>query len=219
MTSKRDITSLNQDAILSQIVRPIMFARMDFSSGVRRLHTEIGPRTATHPIFGAEEYIGIGDFGGMTSDIKESISTAPESVSIAISGVSSVFVDIALEDDYYRRDIELMFGFDDEDGVLLDDPVIVYSGFMDTAAISVGKGTAELTLTCESRATNLASASDLRFSDEDLQAAVNGDLAGEYIFRMSDLVLNWGGDTVTQLSGSAWSAGNLKTGGQSGAFF
>lgn len=216
MTSKRDITILNQDATLSQVVRPIMFARMAFSSGVRRLHTEIGPRTATHPIHGAEEYIGIGDFGGMTSDIKESISVAPESVSIAISGVSSAFVDIALDDDYYRRDIELMFGFDDPDGELEDDPVIVYSGFMDKAGISVGQGKAQITLTCESRATNLANASDQRFSDEDLQAAVSGDLAAEYIFRMADLVLNWGGDTQSQLSGNSWSTGG---GGFTGSKF
>jgi hypothetical protein len=216
MTSKRDITTLNQNAILAQDVRPIMFARMAFSSGVRRLHTEIGSRTATHPIFGAESYIGIGDFGGMTSDIKESISVAPDSISIAISGVSSVFVDIALDDDYYRRDIELMFGFDDEDGVLLDDPVIVYSGFMDKAGISVGAGKAEITLTCESRATNLQTASDLRFSDEDLQAAVTGDKAGEYIYRMSDLVINWGGDSITQLtSTSGWSTGSGSYGGSS----
>ncbi len=216
MTSKRNITADNQTATLSRVVRPIMFARMAFSSGVQRLHTEIGPRTATHPIFGAEQYIGIGDFGGMTSDIKESISVAPESVSIAISGVSSVFVNIALDDDYYRRDIELMFGFDDPTGVLEDDPVIVYSGFMDSASISLGHGTAEITLSCESRATNLAKASDLRFSDEDKQAANSGDLAGEYIFRMSDLVLNWGGDTIQQQSGSGGGGGG---GGRRGAFF
>ena len=205
MTSKRTITTLNETAILSQVVRPILFARMSFSSGVQRLHTEIGPRTATHPIFGAEEYIGIGDFGGMTSDIKESISVAPESISISITGVDSTFINIALDDDYYRRDIELMFGFDDPDGVLQDDPVIVYSGFMDKAGISIGQGKAEITLSCESRATNLQNSSDRRFSDEDLQAQVNGDLGGEYIFRMADFVVNWGGDTQDQLSGQPWS--------------
>jgi hypothetical protein len=181
---------------------------MDFSSGVRRLHTEIGSRTATHPVHGAESYIGIGDFGGFSSDVKESISVAPESVKLSITGVSSTFVNIALDDDYYRRDIELMLGFDDPDGVLLDDPVIVYSGFMDQAAISVSHGKAELTLQCESRATNLANASDKRFSDEDLQAAVTGDLAGEWIYRMADLVINWGGDKITQLTtSSGWSTG------------
>ena len=201
MTSKRTITTLNQDAVLGQVVRPIMFARMAFSSGVQRLHTEIGPRTAVHPIFGSESYTGIGDFGGIVSDIKESISVAPESIKLAITGVKSSFINIALDDDYYRRDIELMFGFDDENGVLLDDPVILWSGFMDKVDINLGEGIGALTLTCESRATNLKGASDLRFTDEDLQAAFTGDLAGEYIFRMADLQLKWGGEVSGGSSG------------------
>ena len=202
MTSKRTITTLNQNAVLAQIVRPIMFARMAFSSGVQRLHTEIGPRTAVHPIFGSESYTGIGDFGGIVSDIKESISVAPESIKLAITGVKSSFINIALDDDYYRRDIELMFGFDDEAGVLLDDPVIIWSGFMDKVDINLAEGIGALTLTCESRATNLKGASDLRFTDEDLQAAFTGDLAGEYIFRMADLQLKWGGEASTGTTGT-----------------
>ncbi len=192
MTSKRSITTLNQNAVLGKIVRPIMFARMSFSSGVPRMHTEIGPRTAIHPIFGSESYLGIGDFGGIAGDIKESISGAAEPIKLAITGVKSSFIDIALDDDYYRRDIELMFGFDDENGELLDDPVILWSGFMDKVNINLGQGLGALALTCESRATNLKGASDLRFTDEDLQAAFTGDLGGEYIFRMADLQIKWG---------------------------
>ena len=201
-TSKRSITTLNQNAALASIVRPIMFVRMAFSSGVQRMHTEIGPRDAVHPIFGSEVYKGIGDFGGMASDIKETISVAPESVKLAITGVDSAFIDIALDDDYYRRDIELMFGFDDEAGELLDDPVIIWSGFMDKADINLGAGIGALLLSCESRATNLKGSSDLRFTDEDLQAAFTGDLAGEYIFRMADLQLRWGGDTSSGTTGT-----------------
>ncbi len=218
MSSIRDISTLNQAAVLAKVVRPILFARFAFSSGVRRMHTEIGPRTATHPIHGSESYIGVGDFGGITSDIKESISVAPESIQLAITGIKSSFVDIALDDDYYRRDVELMFGFDDENGVLLDDPVIVYSGFMDKAGLSFGAGKAELTLTCESRATNLKGSSDLRFSDEDLQAEHGGDLAGEYIYRMADLVIQWGGDKTTQLTSGGWSAGGAGGGGTGSKF-
>jgi hypothetical protein len=101
-----------------------------------------------------------------------------------------------------------MFGFDDENGDLIDDPVILWSGYMDKVDITLGDATGEMTLTCESRATIGQGASDLRFSDEDLQAAVAGDLGGEYIFRMSDLILSWGGDTLQQsgLQSNAFSA-------------
>jgi hypothetical protein len=197
----RDISTDNVNALNSAVVRPILFARMDFSSGVKRFHTEIGPREAVHPIYGAETYLGIGAFGGITGDIKETISSAPESVSISLTGVDPDMIADATTDDYHRRDIELMFGFDDEQGELLDDPVIVWSGYMDHVVISLGQNTGELTLICESRGTNGRGRADLRFTDEDKQAANSGDLVAEYVYRMVDLVLRWGGGNVQGGSG------------------
>lgn len=208
MTSKRNISALNEAALNARVVRPILFLRLDFFSGVQRFHTEIGPRDAVHPIFGLETYLGLGDFGGISSNVTEDISQSPSAVKFSLTGVKSSLIQIALDDAYHRRDAEAMFGFDDENGELIDDPVIVWSGYMDKADIVLGKQTGEITLTCESRLTIGQQSSDLRFSDEDLQAAVPGDLAGEYIFRMGDLILQWGGDVQGQTgltSGSAFS--------------
>jgi hypothetical protein len=163
MTSKRTISALNEGALNARVVRPILFLRLDFFTGVKRFHTEIGDRDAVHPIFGNETYTGVGDFGGISSNITESIAQAPQAVKFSLT--------------------EAMFGFDDENATLIDDPVIVWSGFMDKVDITLGNNTAEMTMTCESRATIGQQSSDLRFSDEDLQAAVTGELGGEYIFR------------------------------------
>ncbi len=217
MTSLRTISAPNIAALNSAVVRPILFLRLDFFSGVQRFHTEIGPRDAVHPIFGSETYLGLGDFGGISSNITESISQAPQAVKFSLTGVKAGFINLALTDDYHRRDAEAMFGFDDENALLIDDPVIVWSGFMDKVDINLGKQTGEMTLTCESRATIGQQSSDLRFSDEDLQAAQPADLAGEYIFRMGDLVLQWGGDTIQSGlggGGSAWASPNTSGGGQ-----
>ena len=46
-------------------------------------------------------------------------------------------------------------------------------------------------------------ASDLRFTDEDLQVEFSGDLMGEYIYRMADLKLYWGDREV-----GGWSLGS-----------
>jgi hypothetical protein len=217
MTSKRNISALNEGALNARVVRPIMFLRLDFFTGVQRYHTEIGPRDAVHPIFGNETYVGIGDFGGISSNITESISQAPQAIKFSLTGVKSSFISDAFTDDYHRRDIDAMFGFDDENGDLIDDPVIVWSGYMDKVDITLGDQTGEMTLTCESRATVGQQSSDLRFSDEDLQAAVTGDLAGEYIFRMGDLQLTWGGDHIQSGlggTGGAFYSPNTAGGGQ-----
>ena len=158
-----------------------------------------------HPIHGSESYTGLGDFGGITSDVTESVSSAAQPLKIGLSGVNATLIsDVLSTDDYHRREIELMFGFDDAAGDLITDPVILYGGYMDKAEIILGAGRADISLTCESRASILRGNSDLRFTDEQLQADYTGDLAGEYIFRMLDLVLKIG-DKIAQAGGGGGS--------------
>lgn len=201
MTSKRTISTNNESGFLDQVVAAILFARLDFSSGVQRLHTEIGDRTITHPVHGSETYTGIGDFGGLSSEVVESISGAPASLSISLTGVKSAFINDALVDDYFRRDADVLIGLVNSSGTLLDDPEYLFSGYMDKVDITLSQGLAQMTLICESRGTNLLTAPDNRFTDEDKQSEVSGDLAGEYIYRMRDLELSWGTTGATLFPG------------------
>ncbi len=203
--STRDISASNITASKAGVIRPILFSRMSFASGVKRFHTEIGPRTAVHPIHGSESYTGIGDFGGMSSDVTESVSNAAQQIKVSLTGIDSSLLTDVFTDDYHGRDIEIMLGFDDVNGTLTDDPVILYSGFMDNVNIVLSDGRGDLTLNCESRAIKLQGNSDLRFTDEQLQSDYTGDLAGEYIFRMMDIQLKWGDNNVQTPHGlSRW---------------
>ena len=196
MTSKRTIAAANETAFSDRVVKLVLYARLDFAAGVQRFHTEIGPKTAVHPIHGSESYLGVGDFGGISSKVVESISGAPKSLSISLSGVSGALLNSALTDDYFRRDAEVMVGLEDGAGDSIEDPEILFSGFMDKVNITLGDGLASMTLICESRGTNLLRASDFRFTDEDKQREVTGDLGAEYVWRMEDLQLTWGGRGV-----------------------
>lgn len=196
MTSKRTISAANEAEFLTRGVKVVVFARLDFSSGVQRFHTEIGPKTAVHPIHGSESYTGIGDFGGISGEIKETISGAPVGITLALTGVKASLINTAMTDDYFRREAELMIGLEDEAGDLIDDPEILFSGYMDKVDIVFVKNSGQMTMALESRGTNLLTSSDLRFTDEDKQREVSGDLFGEYIFRMADLILRWGSNTV-----------------------
>lgn len=214
MSSKRTIAAANETALLAQVIKPVYFTRLDFSGGVERYHTEIGPKTATHPIHGAEVYTGIGDFGGLSADVVESVSGAPKSIQISLTGIKASKITTMLTDDYFRRDAEIMLGLEDDTGVLIEDPEIIFSGFMDKADIVLNEGIGQITLICESRGVNLLRSSDLRFTDEDKQAEVSGDLLGEYIYRMPDLELFWGTATIRlavgAVGGSAGGGGSTK---------
>jgi hypothetical protein len=189
----RDISAANISALEGSVVRPILFVRLDFDVTVRRFHTEIGPRTATHPDHGAEVYTGVGDFGGIVGDVTESIGSAPLEVRIALSGINSALITESLGDDYHLRDVDIMLGLDNASGSLVADPVILWGGYMDKPGFTFEKGKADLIMTCESKATRLQETPDLRFTDEQLQAEYSGDLAAEYVFRMPDIILEWGG--------------------------
>ena len=201
MTSKRSISSANETATLDAIVRPVMFARLDFSSGVRRFHTHIGSRDAVHPVHGSETYTGLGDFGGIAGGITESVSKGEQKIDLALTGLDSTVINDTLVDDYYRRDADILIGFDDATGTLVDDPIMIFSGFMETADVTLDKGVAGVRLRLESRAANLNRSSDNRYTDEDKQIEVSGDLFARYVWRMADLELFWGDRA---LGGNIW---------------
>lgn len=206
--SKRDISAANITAVQSSIIRPIIFLRMAFASGVKRFHTEIGPRTASHPVHGSESYLGVGDFGGMSSEVVESVSNAAQGIKLSLTGIDATLISDALTDDYHGRDVDTMLGFDDVDGVLVSDPVVLWSGFMDKVDINLQSQRGDMTLYCESRQVKLQSNGDLRFTDEQLQQDYTGDLGGEYIYRMLDLQLKWGDENLGRTSSLAgrWAA-------------
>lgn len=192
MTSKRDINPINETAFLQKDIKPVLFARLDFLGGVQRFHTEIGPKNATHPVHGSELYLGVGDFGGIEGQVTESIAGAPQALRLLLSGVNPTLVNDMLTDQYHRRSAEVMVGLENELGVLVANPEILFSGFMDKPDLSLDANTGSIAMSCESRGTNLKSASDVRFSDEDKQAEVSGDLFAEYAYRMQDITLRWG---------------------------
>lgn len=210
--AKRTLNAGNETATLSKQLKIVIFARLDFASGVQRFHTEIGPKMAAHPIYGSELYLGIGDFGGIQGEIKETTSNAPEPLRLSLTGVKASLTATAITDDYFRRDAELMIGFENELGNLIANPEILYSGYMDKVDIVLQQDLAQMSLTLEHRGTNLLKASDHRFADEDKQAEVPGDLGAEYIWEMQDIKLKWGSSFVWPSGGGSNGGGSTPSG-------
>lgn len=192
MSSKRDIDSLVEAELLTANVKPVIFARLDFAGGVQRFHTEIGPKTVTVPVHGQEVYTGLGDFGGISSSVVETITGAPQALRLSLTGVKASLITSLLTDDYYRRNGDVFIGLEDDNGEIIAEPESLFSGFMDKADIALKDGFGQITMTCEGRGTIWRTGSDQRFTDEDLQAAWPGDLLGEYVWRMQDISLKWG---------------------------
>ena len=74
---------------------------------------------------------------------------------------------------------------------------------MDKVDIAFAQNAGDMTLQLESRGTNLLRSADVRFTDEELQVEYSGDEMGEYIYRMGDLQLRWGGQRISSSGGGS----------------
>lgn len=202
--AQRSISTLNEAAVLAGHVIPIVFARLNFLSGVLRLHTQIGDITFTHPVFGIETYNGIGDIGGISA-IEEGVATRPFGVKLVLTGVKQSLISQVLTDEYHRREANILIGLrNTTTGALVDDPFELWSGFMDKHDISVGKNFGRIIMSCESRADMMQDSDGKIFNDEDQQALHAGDVGFEYLDQISLLgSVPWGDKSVAPPLGGA----------------
>ena len=199
----RGLSGANLSAVQASSVKAVAFVRMDFLAGIRRFHTLIGDLTITHPIFGAETYNGIGDFGGISA-VEETIDSRAVGVKLVLSGVSTPLITALKTDTYHRRPASLLIGLRNlATGVLVDDPIEVWAGVMDKGDIGMAKNSGRIVMNCESDADTLRDTSGWLFNDEDQQAIHPGDKAFEYLDQIALMgSIRWGDKTAIPPLGS-----------------
>lgn len=201
--SDRGLSTALVTAADSAHVRLLTFAKLELDSGTLYLHNGVGTYT-----WGSVDWLGLGDFGGVSA-IEESEELSPFEVTLVLSGLDTSMMDEVMNQDYYLRPVTLYLGaLNVGTGVLVDDPDEVWSGFMDSASVTLGEDNA-IALTCESEFAIFNKSNDRAFTDADLQSEYPGDLFFEFLASMIDAVIVWRGKTVT--TGS--SGGGTRTGG------
>jgi hypothetical protein len=145
---------------------------------------------STHPLgtytWGGQNWLGVGDFGAVQG-IEESEKISPYSATLILSGLDSTMVNEALSEDYFRRPITLYLGVANTNDVLLDDPTVIWSGFMDSMSLSVGSdGGDAIQLTCESELSMFDRSANLRFTDQMQQNQHSGDVFFEFLPAIAD---------------------------------
>ena len=197
----RQISPGNEAATLASHAHIVEFARLDFPSGIRRFHTEIGPLAFTHPGDGLTSYDCLGDFGGI-GEIPEGTEVKAYDRTIVLSGVNPTVIALFREE-YFNRPVELWRGFLDTAGDLADDPpTLMFRGFMDHADRRMDRGLGVVTLFCNSSSRKLRGGLAPLYTNEDQQKIAAGDQFFEFLFRMQDLNLVWGEHLVRPRAGA-----------------
>lgn len=135
-------------------------------------------------------WIGLGTLGGI-EPIQEKASLEASGVSLTLSGVPTELVAVSLLEKYQGRSCKIWFAPLSDDLQLLLQPVLLFSGRMDTMNTEVGE-TATITVTAESRMVAWDRPKIRRFNHEDQISRYPGDRGLECVSQMVEKTLQWG---------------------------
>jgi hypothetical protein len=186
----RDINAATEAASSAEVIQPILFVKLAFDSGDVNFHSGIGPIT-----WGGDTYTGAGRFGSINRiDEDSELSRTPITLSLSglQSGSTSELVAALLSEHYQGRTATVYLGYlDTASNTLVDDPIIIYRGLMDTPAFDQGE-TLSISLNIESRFSRWDSPLVRRYNNADQQALYPGDTGLQFVEATTEKQIVWG---------------------------
>jgi hypothetical protein len=183
----RDINSATEAASQASAIHPVLFAKLEFDGGNVLFHSELGDIT-----FGGDTYIGVGQFGGISSaDEVSDLSNSP--MNLTLSGIPSEVATILLAEQYQGRRATVFLGYLDlTTNMLVGDPAILFRGLIDTADIEQDN-TFTITLSVGNRFSVWNTPLIRRYNNSDQQGRFPGDTGLEFVEQAASKEITWGG--------------------------
>lgn len=186
----RDISSANETASEASVIVPVWFVKLAFDDGEVNLSTYDGPLA-----WGGDSYVGAGAIGSISA-ADENSELARSTLEMTLRGLPADVVAIVLGEHYQGRAATLYLGYlNQSTRQLVDDPVVIYRGRMNTARVKKGEGTPPtmtVTLTVESRFADWDRPRIRRYNKADQQALYSGDTGLDYAEESTEKVVYWG---------------------------
>lgn len=207
----RGISASTLSAIEDDSATPIIFAELRLDAGTDYLHTGIGTIT-----WGSNDWLGVGDLAQVES-LRESNTLSPNALRLGLSGISSDITDLVFNVNYYRRPCLAYLGAL-SGGALIEDPSLVFSGFIESLEMVIGDERGDtVILTAESELILFKRSRDVRYTDTRLQSEFSGDLGLEFKESVATDRIVWRGRNNPMGSeGSGGGRENDPSNGQSG---
>lgn len=181
----RDLTPAAQDALAAGRVQGVAFVEMDFASGFLRANNS----AVTLPWAGFD-WIGLGRVGGI-EPVGEGMTLEARSLRFTLTGVDPANIAIALGEQYQGRSVKVWFApLTDQHAVVLD-PLLLFSGRMDTMDIELG-ATGTITVSAESRLADWDRPRVRRYNSADQAQTDASDKGFDFVPQMAEKNLRWG---------------------------
>ena len=125
------------------------------------------------------------------SPIEETVEIAARGVNLALNGINSSLVSVALTESYQGRSAKVYLGVISS-GAVVSDPYLVFDGRMDVMTIEDAGDTANISLSAESRLIDLERARVRRYTNNDQQNQFAGDTSLRFVADLQDKEIAWG---------------------------
>ena len=189
----RTLTSGMTAVTTADVVRPVYFVRMVFDSGespnALNIWNGVGDLA-----YGGNTYTGTGDLLSI-SQIAETSDISATGINVNLTGVKTSFISIAKDHEYQGRPLTVSLGAFDASGDLIADPVIVFSGFMDTMTISESGNHSSISVSVENKLVSFERSKVRRYTAEDQKIDHPTDKGFEFVTAIVQKEIIWGRPT------------------------
>lgn len=191
----RSLTSAMESAVIADLVRPITLVQCAFDTGNLNLWSGIGDLTVS-----GVDYVGAGTLLSI-GEIAETSELSANGITVTLSGVSEPLISKARDEDYQGRELKVLLGAMDAANGVISDPIVVFSGFMDTMIIQDGESTATIQVTVENRLIEFERTRVRRYTAEDQKIDFPTDKGLEFVAEMEEKEIVWGRSSVSSGGG------------------
>ena len=106
--------------------------------------------------------------------------------------VTNPWLDVWVPDDDANADVDNIIIIENEPFALVADPEILFKGQTDVVQITEGRETSLITVNAENRLVRLEHKNERRFTKQDQDRFVSGDLGLDYVLQLQDKEIVWG---------------------------
>ena len=198
-----------ESAVTADLVRPITLVQCAFDSGNLNLWSGIGDLTVS-----GVDYVGAGSLLSI-GEIAETSELSANGITVTLSGVTSPLLSKARDEDYQGRELKVLLGAMDAVNGVISNPVVVFSGFMDTMVINDGGETSTIQVTVENRLIEFERTRVRRYTAEDQKIDFPTDKGLEFVAEMEEKEIVWGRASVSSGGGGG---GGFDRGGPRNTF-
>ena len=182
----RNLSTEMQAVSTAEVVRPIIFVECEFDSGDINLWNGVGSLS-----YVGKNYIGAGNLLAV-EPVSESTDLRANGTSVTLSGLNNTLVGLAKDEDYQGRALTVKLGAMDENNDVIADPVIMFSGFMDTMMLTESGESSTITIDVENKLIQMDRARVRRFTDNDQRIDYPNDDGFSFVTKIQDREINWG---------------------------